>query len=121
MTDNPQRGLFFPGEQAVAAAAPGAVAAPRPAAPPDPTAEAAAAAVRAQAKKGGISRRLLVRWVGWGSIMAVVAGGGNGFLSFFYPHKTGACGGTLTAGTVDELKPGEVKVVSEGKFYLSRV
>ena len=116
MPDDPTRGLFFPGPEAVAATEPPAE---RTA---DPTAEAAAAA-QARARKRGfrLSRRLAIRWAGWGSVLLVVGGWLNGFLEFFYPHKTGAFGGTITAASVSDLKPGEVKVLSEGKFYLVRV
>jgi cytochrome b6-f complex iron-sulfur subunit len=115
-----EQGLFFPGQQAAAtAAAPTAPAVPRPVRP-DPTAEAAAA-VRARPKRHFLSRRLALRWAGWGTILAVLAGWGNGFLQFFYPHKTGAFGGTITAATTSELKVGDVKVLPDGKFYLSHV
>jgi cytochrome b6-f complex iron-sulfur subunit len=117
MPDDLKRGLFFPGEQAAAAAA--APTAPGGAVS-DPTAEAAAA-VAARPRGQRFSRRLAFRWAGWGSVLLVVGGWANGFLSFFYPNKTGAFGGTITAGSVDELKVGDVKQVTDGKFWLARV
>ena len=113
MPDDPKQGLFFPARQA-AAAAPGAAT--------SPSIEAAAAA-ETQARPRGLQlpRRMALRWAGWGSVLLVVGGWLNGFLGFFYPHKTGAFGGTITAGTADELKVGDVKVVPDGKFYVSRV
>src|SRR5919206_4216219 len=112
MPDDPKQGLFFPARQA--AAAPGAVT--------SPSIEAAAAA-ETQARPRGLQlpRRMALRWAGWGSVLLVVGGWLNGFLGFFYPHKTGAFGGTITAGTAEELKVGDVKVVPDGKFYVSRV
>jgi cytochrome b6-f complex iron-sulfur subunit len=68
-----------------------------------------------------MDRRMAIRWVGWGSLLAVVAGWANGFLGFFTPGKTGAFGGLVSAGTVEELKVGEIKRVTEGKFFLTRV
>lgn len=112
MPDDPSTGLFFPGQATAGAPAGGGQA--------DPTLEAAAAA-RARPKQGGVSRRMAIRWAGWGSILAVVAGWGNGFLGFFFPHKTGAFGGTITAATTSELKVGDVKALTDGKFYLARV
>jgi cytochrome b6-f complex iron-sulfur subunit len=116
MSDDPRRGLFFPGEQAAAATAGAAGGATVT----DPSADAAAAAV-ARTRRRRFSRRLAIRWAGWGSVLLVVAGWANGFLSFFYPNKTGAFGGTITAGSVEELKVGDVKSVADGKFYVTRV
>ena len=113
MPDDPTQGLFFPGQATAAVGAPA-----RPA--PDPSAEAAAAAVAKRGQKR-FNRRLAIRWAGWGSILLVLAGWMNGFLSFFHPNKTGAFGGTITAGTVDELQVGQVKALADGKFYLTRV
>jgi cytochrome b6-f complex iron-sulfur subunit len=111
MPDDPKQGLFFPGPQAVDA---GAVV--------DPSVEAAA---RAQARAGRkhfrLNRRVVIRWAGWGSILAILGGWTNGFLGFFYPNKTGAFGGTITAATTSEMKVGDVKALTDGKFYLTRV
>jgi cytochrome b6-f complex iron-sulfur subunit len=116
MPDDPRGGLFFPGQ---------AAAAPRGAAEqaaPDPSVQAAAAAqARAATRRHSFDRRLAIRWAGWGSVLAILGGWTNGFLGFFYPNKTGAFGGTITAATVSELKVGEVKVISDGKFYLVRL
>ncbi|MFN0074354.1 MAG: ubiquinol-cytochrome c reductase iron-sulfur subunit [Chloroflexota bacterium] len=76
----------------------------------------------ADAQKGsGPSRRLVLRWVGWGAILATLGQWSTGFLSFFWPKKVGAFGGVIAAGTASELAVGDVKVIREGKFYLSRV
>jgi cytochrome b6-f complex iron-sulfur subunit len=112
MPDDPNQGLFFPGRQAVDAAA----------VTVDPSVEAAA---RAQARAGRkhfkLDRRVAIRWAGWGSILAILGGWTNGFLGFFHPNKTGAFGGTITAATTSELKVGDVKAVTDGKFYLTHV
>ena len=89
MPDDLERGLFFPGDAAATAvAAPPASAPARPVAA-DPSAEAAAR-VLTQPKRSMFSRRLALRWAGWGSILLVLAGWGNGFLSFFRPQDVPA-------------------------------
>lgn len=76
----------------------------------------------AEAQKGsGPSRRLILRWVGWGAILAMLAQWGQGFFSFFWPKKVGAFGGTINAGAVSEMQVGDVKVIREGKCYVTRV
>ena len=111
MPDDPNQGLFFPGRQAVDA---GAVV--------DPSVEAAARArARAGTKRFKLNRRVAIRWAGWGSILAILGGWTNGFLGFFYPNKVGAFGGTITAATTSEMKVGDVKALTDGKFYLTRV
>jgi cytochrome b6-f complex iron-sulfur subunit len=44
-----------------------------------------------------------------------------GFLPFFWPRRTGAFGGVVPAGNVNDYKVGEVKKIVEGKFFISRV
>jgi cytochrome b6-f complex iron-sulfur subunit len=68
-----------------------------------------------------ISRRKLLRWVGWTSLLVIVGELLVGFLPFFWPRKTGSFGGTVNAGNVADFKVGQVTKVTEGKFYLSRV
>jgi cytochrome b6-f complex iron-sulfur subunit len=68
-----------------------------------------------------VSRRKLLRWVGWTSILVVLAQLAVGFLPFFWPRRVGAFGGTVLAGGVDEYQVGEVKKINEGKFFISRV
>jgi cytochrome b6-f complex iron-sulfur subunit len=76
----------------------------------------------AEAQKGsGPSRRLVLRWLGWGAILAALGQQAVGFLSFFWPKKVGAFGSTLNAGPVTDLAIGDVKVMREGKFYLTHV
>ena len=114
MANDLTQGLFYPEKQAASAAlASGAGA-------PDPSA-AAALAARARPTSRLFSRRLAIRWAGWGSLLLLVAGWGNGFLTFFRPGKTSPFGGVISAGTVDQLKVGDVKAVTEGKFYVTRV
>jgi cytochrome b6-f complex iron-sulfur subunit len=113
MTDDLQRGLFFPGEAAARAAAPAAGPVPAARSTLDPTAAAAAEIL--------LDRRIVLRWAGWGSLIALVAGWGNGFLGFFRPGRTGSFGGTVVAGAVDDFKVGDVKQVTEGKFWIARV
>jgi cytochrome b6-f complex iron-sulfur subunit len=68
-----------------------------------------------------ISRRKLLRWVGWTSLLVVVGELLVGFLPFVWPRKTGSFGGTVSAGNVSDFKVGQVTKVTEGKFFISRV
>jgi len=72
-------------------------------------------------QKGRVSRRMWFRWVGWGAVLAILAQWSIGFVSFFTPKRLGAFGGTVTAGLVADFKLGDVKVIREGKFYVTRV
>jgi cytochrome b6-f complex iron-sulfur subunit len=66
-------------------------------------------------------RRMWFRWVGWGAVLAVLGQWSIGFLAFFTPKRLGAFGGTVIAGSVADFKIGDVKVIREGKFYVTRV
>jgi cytochrome b6-f complex iron-sulfur subunit len=67
-----------------------------------------------------LPRRLLLRWIAWGSLSLVLAGWANGFLSFFYPRKAELLW-RIDAGGVDDLQIGEVKPLVMSKLFLSRV
>ena len=67
------------------------------------------------------TRRTIFRWAGWGTILLLLGQWSVGFVGFFWPKKVGAFGGQVNAGNVTDFQVGEVKVVQEGKFYLSRV
>ncbi|MBI4492502.1 MAG: Rieske 2Fe-2S domain-containing protein [Chloroflexi bacterium] len=70
----------------------------------------------------GVSRRLVFRWLGWGTILGLLAQWTLGIvLGFFWPKKVGAFGGIVNVGSVADFQVGDVRVVREGKFYLSRV
>jgi cytochrome b6-f complex iron-sulfur subunit len=69
----------------------------------------------------GLQRRTIFRWAGWGTIMLLLAQWSAGFVGFFTPKKVGAFGGEISAGAVTDFQVGEVKVIQEGKFYISRV
>lgn len=95
----PEQGLFYP-----AAAGEGAVV--------------------LEAQKRQLGRRTVLRWLGWGAILAMLGQWLVGFLGFFWPRKVGAFGGVINAGTVEEIKKlpvGTIQMVREGKFYLARV
>ncbi len=68
-----------------------------------------------------LSRRLVLRWAGWGTILLVLTQWTTGFLSFFWPKKIGAFGGQVNVGALTDFQVGDVKRVTEGKFYLSRL
>lgn len=89
--------------------------------PPDKEVELRELDELEQEQKGRVRRRLWFRWLGWGAIGAVLGEWAIGFLAFFYPNKTGAFGGVVAAGVVDDYKVGDVKVIREGKFYVTRV
>src|SRR5918999_5792534 len=105
----PEQGLFYPGDEAAAEAA-------RRAASPNPGAD-----VSIEIKRGFWSRRTVLRFAGWGTLLALVGQWLAGFGIFFWPKKVGAFGGEILGGAVDELKIGDVKMLQAGKCYLSRV
>jgi len=72
-------------------------------------------------QRGRVTRRMWFRWVGWGAILAVLLQWSLGFVGFFTPKRLGAFGGTVVAGQVADFKVGDVKVIREGKFYVTRV
>jgi cytochrome b6-f complex iron-sulfur subunit len=86
-----------------------------------PVAEPSAAGTELEPRLDPVSRRKLLRWVGWTTILVILGELAAAFLPFFWPRKVGAFGGTIAAGTVNDYQVGEVKKIVEGKFYLSRV
>jgi cytochrome b6-f complex iron-sulfur subunit len=72
-------------------------------------------------QRGRVRRRLWFRWVGWGAIGILLTQWSLGFVGFFTPKRLGAFGGTVTAGQAPDWKVGDVKVIREGKFYVTRV
>lgn len=68
------------------------------------------------------TRRDLLKWGLFGSLLVMLGAGTFGFLEYFYPRKVGAFGGKITVpGTVSDYPVYTVQVVPEGKFYLSHV
>jgi cytochrome b6-f complex iron-sulfur subunit len=68
------------------------------------------------------TRRDVLKWGLFGSLLAMLGGGTAAFLSFFYPKKTSSFGSKITVpGTVADYPVGSVTRVREGKFYLSHV
>ncbi len=55
-----------------------------------------------------------------GSLGVMALGGVGAFLAYFWPQKIGKFGGKIDAGTLDDVKDGDVVVFREGKFYISR-
>jgi cytochrome b6-f complex iron-sulfur subunit len=68
-----------------------------------------------------VRRRLWFRWIGWGTIGVLLAQWSLGFVGFFTPKRLGAFGGSVSAGVAGDFKVGDVKVIREGKFYVTRV
>src|SRR5689334_11929231 len=68
----------------------------------------------------GASRRDFLRLTMLGSLGVMALGGVGAFLAFFWPQKVGTFGGKVQAGTLDDIKDGDVIAFREGKFYLSR-
>jgi len=104
-----QEGLFFPGADAAAEAE-------RRSASPNPGAD-----VPVQVKRSFWSRRTILRFAGWGTILALLGQWSVGFGAFFWPKKVGAFGGEISAGPVTDLKVADVKDYQEAKFFLTRV
>ena len=69
--------------------------------------------------KRRLSRRLALRWTGWGACALLLGGWANGLLSFLFPRKTGAFGGVVTAATVDELRIGDRLAIGDGGLVLA--
>lgn len=102
-----EQGLFYPGTEA-AREIERRTASPRPAAELPPV-------------RRGLSRRVALRWLGWGVLLALIGQWAVGFAGFFWPKKIGAFGGQVNAGSVSDYQVGQVKVIQDGKFYISRV
>src|SRR6266511_4183192 len=68
------------------------------------------------------TRRDLLKWGLFGSLLAMLGASGYAFLAFYYPKKVGKFGGKITTTyTLADLPVGTVQQVREGKFYLSHV
>ena len=68
------------------------------------------------------TRRDLMKWGLFGSLLAMLGGSLAAFLSFFYPKRTSAFGSKVTVpGTLADYPVGSVTRIREGKFYLSHV
>jgi cytochrome b6-f complex iron-sulfur subunit len=63
----------------------------------------------------------VLRWGAWGLTLTLVGQGAIGLLGYLWPKKTDAFGELVFAAYVDELAVGDVKQLSDGKFYLTRV
>jgi cytochrome b6-f complex iron-sulfur subunit len=81
----------------------------------------AAARTGVEAALDEVSRRKLLRWFGWATLLVILGELVAGFLPFFWPKKTGTFGGNVLAGSVGDYKVGDVKKIVEGKFFISRV
>ncbi|HET7078381.1 MAG TPA: ubiquinol-cytochrome c reductase iron-sulfur subunit [Chloroflexia bacterium] len=68
----------------------------------------------------GASRRDFLRLTMLGSLGVMSLGGIGAFLAYFWPRKIGTFGSKISAGTLDDIKDGDVLMFREGKFYLSR-
>lgn len=68
------------------------------------------------------TRRDLLKWGFFGSLLALLGGGAAAFLAFFYPKRTSSFGSKITlTETVADVPVGTVLRIREGKFYLSHV
>lgn len=68
------------------------------------------------------SRRDVLKWGLFGSLLAMLGGGAAAFLAYFWPRRVGTFGSTIELpGTVEDYPVGTVERVREGKFYLSHV
>jgi cytochrome b6-f complex iron-sulfur subunit len=68
------------------------------------------------------TRRDLMKWGLFGSLLAMLGGGSAAFLAFFYPKRTSPFGSKISVtGTVADYPLNSVTRIREGKFYLSHV
>ncbi len=77
---------------------------------------------RSQNPKPRIARRgfLTVAWAG--SLLALFGQAGSALVKFLQPRLiSGAFGGKVDAGRVDEFPPGTVRHVTTGRFFISRL
>lgn len=66
------------------------------------------------------TRRDLLKWGLFGSLLLMLGGFGQAFVLYFIPKKVGTFGSKLTLdGTVADYPVDSVTSVREGKFYLS--
>jgi cytochrome b6-f complex iron-sulfur subunit len=68
------------------------------------------------------TRRDVLKWGLFGSLLAMLGGGTAAFLAYFYPKKVGTFGSKIAVpGTLTDYPEGSVTRIREGKFYLSHV
>jgi cytochrome b6-f complex iron-sulfur subunit len=72
-------------------------------------------------QRGSFSRRRLLRWALLGTMGAIFAQAGIGFLNFLHAQQTGPFGGVITVGNLNDFAPNSVTKNINGKFYLSNV
>lgn len=66
------------------------------------------------------TRRDILKWGLFGSLLLMLGGFGQAFLMFFYPKKVGRFGSKITVpGTPADFPVNSITVVREGKFYIS--
>lgn len=68
------------------------------------------------------SRRDVLKWGFFGSLLGMLVLFGGAFMEFFTPKKVGTFGSKVNVpGVATDYPVGSVTMVREGKFYLSRV
>ncbi len=68
------------------------------------------------------TRRDVLKWGLFGSLLVMLGAGTWGFLDFYYPRKVGAFGGKINVqGTLADYPVNSVTKIQEGKFYISHV
>ena len=69
-----------------------------------------------------LSRRDFLGWL-WGvSFVGLLGQTGAALFQFFKPRvESGAFGGEIVAGALEEFEPGTVSHVQKGRFYISRL
>ncbi len=68
------------------------------------------------------TRRDLLKWGLFGSLLLMLGGFGQMFLMYFYPKKVGTFGGKITLPeSIETYKADGMTRVREGKFFLSYV
>jgi cytochrome b6-f complex iron-sulfur subunit len=68
------------------------------------------------------TRRDVLKWGLFGSLLLMLGGFGKAFIDYFVPRKVGTFGSKVAVeGTIADYPEGTVTTVREGKFYLSHV
>lgn len=68
-----------------------------------------------------VTRRAFLRKAMYGTIGLFTAQAAVGGLVMFWPARVTGFGARIQAGHVDDYQVGDIKMIREGRFYLSRV
>ena len=75
----------------------------------------------ALAPEGGADRRLLLRWLMWGSAFLFFGQTALASMAMFWPRKVVGFGSKVDVGPLSQFPVNSVTRFRDGKFYLSRL